>query len=393
MGVTFMTRFDSHQFKDFFLLDPSVSFLNHGSFGACPKPVMDAYQAWQRRLERQPVQFLGVEFAGHMQIARQALGLYLNAAPEDLVFVHNATFGVNVIARSLKLGVGDEILSCDHEYGACDRTWQFVCQKSGAVYIRQPIPLPPASVEEIVERVWSGVTERTRLLFLSHIASPTALTLPVAELCARARQVGILTLIDGAHAPGQIPLNLQDVSADFYTGNCHKWMMAPKGAAFLYARREVQELVEPLVVSWGWQAEPDFSSGSQFVDYLQWRGTDDPSACLAVPAAIQFMQEHHWEQVRQECHALLEQALHRINNLTGLPPAYPPEDGFYHQMGIAELPRQADLRAFKRRLYEEYRVEAPCIEWNGRHFIRISVQGYNTQADIDRLLGALEKML
>jgi isopenicillin-N epimerase len=379
--------------RDLFLLDPSVTFLNHGSFGACPKPVMDAYQEWQRRLERQPVQFLGVEFAGYMQSARQALGQYLNAAAEDLVFVHNATFGVNVIARSLKLGPGDEILSCDHEYGACDRTWQFVCQKSGAIYKRQAIPLPPKSPEEILERVWSGVTPRTRLLFLSHITSPTALTLPVAELCARARQAGILTLIDGAHAPGQIPLNLQDVGADFYTGNCHKWMMAPKGAGFLFARKEVQALVEPLVVSWGWQAEPDFSSGSPFVDYLQWRGTDDPSACLAVQAAIQFMQEHHWEQVRQECHALLEQALARICALTGLPPAYPPEDGFYHQMGIFELPRQADLRAFKRRLYEKYRVEAPCIEWNARHFIRISVQGYNTQTDIDRLLGALDEML
>jgi isopenicillin-N epimerase len=379
--------------KDLFLLDPSVTFLNHGSFGACPKLVMETDQEWQRRLERQPVQFLGVEFAGYMQSARQALGDYLNTAAQDLVFVHNATFGVNAIARSLKLGPGDEVLSCDHEYGACERAWQFACQKSGAVYIRQPIPLPPASAEEIIERVWSGVTEHTRLLFLSHITSPTALTLPIEELCARARQAGILTLIDGAHAPGQISLDLPDAGADFYTGNCHKWMMAPKGAGFLYARKEAQALVEPLVVSWGWQAEPTFSAGSQFVDYLQWRGTDDPSACLAVPAAIQFMHDHHWEQVRQECHALLEQALRRINDLSGFPPAYPPESGFYRQMGIAELPLQADLSAFKRRLYEEHRVEAPCIEWNGRHFIRISVQGYNTQEDINRLLLALEQML
>lgn len=380
-------------FKDLFLLDPSITFLNHGSFGACPKPVMAVYQDWQRRLERQPVQFLGVEFAGYMQAARQALGDYLNAPAEDLVFIPNATFGVNVIARSLQLKPGDEILACDHEYGACDRTWLFMCEKSGAVYTRQPIPLPPASAEEIVERVWSGVNERTRLLFVSHITSPTALTLPVAELCARARQKGILTLIDGAHAPGQIPLDLPALGADFYTGNCHKWMMAPKGAGFLYARKDVQALVEPLVVSWGWRAEADFSLGSQFVDYLQWRGTHDPSAALAVPAAIQFMRDYQWEKVGDECHALLEQALSRINALTGIPSVYPTGGGFYRQMAIAELPRQPDLKRLKNRLYKEFKIEVPLIEWNGRHFIRISVQGYNTQEDVDRLISALERLL
>lgn len=393
IGVTFMTRFDSRQIKDLFLLDPSVTFLNHGSFGACPKPVMRVYQDWQRRLERQPVQFLGVEYAGHMLTARQALGEYLNAPADDLVFIPNATFGVNVIARSLRLQPGDEILSCDHEYGACDRAWQFVCEKSGANYIRQAVPLPVRSSEEIVEQVWGGVSERTRLIFLSHITSPTALILPVAEICARARQAGILTLIDGAHAPGQIPLDLATLGADFYTGNCHKWMMSPKGAGFLYAVKSVQGLVEPLVVSWGWRAEPDFSTGSPFVDYLQWRGTDDPSAGLAVPAAIQFMREYNWDSVRDECHTLLKETLDRINTLTDMPSAYPAGDGFYRQMAVAELPLQPDLRGLKNRLYEEYRIEVPCIEWNKRQFLRISVQGYNTREDIDRLISALERLL
>ena len=384
--------------KDLFLLDPQVVFLNHGSFGACPKEVFDAYQDWQRRLERQPVQFLGVEFAEHMRAARAALGAYLGAEADDLVFVPNATYGVNVIARSLDLQPGDEILTSDHEYGACDRTWTFVCQKSGAVYRHQPVGYPAGSAEEIAEQIWQGVNERTRLIFLSHITSPTALTLPVAEICARARQAGILTLIDGAHAPGQIDLDLQAVGADFYTGNCHKWMLAPKGAAFLYARREVQEMVEPLVVSWGWNRDHQQPGSSKlpgclrFVEEQEWRGTDDPSACLAVPAAIDFMRQHEWASLRPACHTLVKQAIHRIQGLTCLPCAYQDERS-YHMMAVAELPHQPDLPGFKARLYEEHRVEAPCIEWNGRQLIRISVQGYNDQRDIDRLIDALRQML
>ena len=313
------------------------------------------YQEWQRRLERQPVQFLGTEFPEHMRAARSALGEYLGAEADDLVFVPNATFGVNVIARSLELQAGDEILSSDHEYGACDRTWRFVCQKTGAIYKQQPVRFPAGTEDEILEQLWQGVTGRTRLIFLSHITSPTALTLPVEKICARARQAGILTLIDGAHAPGQIPLDLRSIGADFYTGNCHKWMLAPKGAAFLYARREVQEMVEPLVVSWGWNCSNKLPeslklSGSlasaRFVEEQEWRGTDDPSACLAVPAAIDFMRQHDWESVRRDCHTLLKQAITRIQELTGLPCAYPNERA-YRQMAVAELPPQPDLPAFQ----------------------------------------------
>ena len=379
--------------KDLFLLDPSVVFLNHGSFGACPKPVFAAYQEWQRRLERQPVQFLGRELAGHLLSARQALGSYLGSPAENIVYIPNATFGVNAIARSLDLQPGDEILTTDHEYGACDKTWEFVCRKRGAAYIRQPIRMPTGPPEEVFEQIWAGVSEQTRLIFCSHITSPTALTLPVAQLCQRARQAGILTLVDGAHAPGQIDLDLEAIQADFYTGNCHKWMLAPKGSAFLYARPEVQALVEPLVVSWGWQAAEDFSSGSAFVDRFQWRGTDDPSACLAVPAAIQFMAEHDWPAVRRRGHGLLEQALERIASLTGLTGMYFNPESDFQQMAVAPIPLQADLVRFQKRLYADYRVEVPCIEWNGRHFIRISIQGYNTADDLERLIAALQALL
>jgi isopenicillin-N epimerase len=379
--------------KDLFLLDPEVAFLNHGSFGACPHPVMAAYQDWQRRLERQPVAFLGRELAGHLLSARQILGAYLGAAAEDLVFISNATYGVNAVARSLRLQPGDEILSTDHEYGACDKTWQHLCDRQGAVYRRQPIPLPASSNEEILEQIWAGANERTRLIFCSHITSPTALTLPAAELCRRARQAGILCMIDGAHAPGQIDLDLEGIGADFYTGNCHKWMLAPKGSAFLYARRERQDLLEPLVVSWGWQAAADFTTGSRFVDLHQWRGTDDPSACLTVPAAIQFMKQHNWAQVRLSCHTLLAQAVERLESITGMPALYPPGQPGFSQMAAVEIPWQPDLKAAKDRLYADFRVEVPLLDWNGRHFVRISVQGYNTSADLDRLAAGLAALL
>lgn len=382
-----------NSFRDLFLLDPEIIFLNHGSFGACPKPVFEVYQQWQQRLERQPVKFLGREMRQLDCEARQALGAYLHTNAENLAFVTNATHGVNIIARSLHLEPGDEILTSYHEYGACDHTWEFIAHKTGARVVRQHISLPAASPTEIAEQFWQGVTPRTKLIFLSHITSPTALRLPAEEICARARQAGILTLIDGAHAPGQIPLDMEAVGADWYTGNCHKWMLAPKGSAFLYARPEVQPLVEPLVISWGYHAAPETSAGSPFLDYLGWTGTRDPAAYLSVPPAIRFMAEHNWEQVRQDCHALLGQTIAEICALVGMEPPYPLDTDFYAQMGIAPLPPETDLGRLKTRLYDDYRIEVPLTEWNGLKFMRISIQAYNTPADTAALVAALQDLL
>jgi isopenicillin-N epimerase len=381
--------------KKQFLLDTEVVFLNHGSFGATPRPVFDVYQAWQRRLERQPVKFFSRELDGYFEEARRVLGEYLNVEADDLVYVPNATHGVNVVARSLSLGPGDEVLTTDHEYGACDRTWRFLSQKQGFRYLRQAIPLPADPAEEMVERIWAGVGPQTKLIFISHITSITALRLPVEAICRRARQAGILTFIDGAHAPGQILLDLEALGADFYTGNCHKWMCAPKGAGFLHARRPVQPLLEPLVVSWGWESEEP--GDSLFIDHHEWLGTNDPAAYLSVPAAIRFQADHDWPSVRLRCRQLLEQALMGISELTGLPPLYPGEGDFYHQMGpqmgAAELPGIGDPAAFQARLYDQHRVEVPINEWHGRPLIRVSIQGYNTPADVNLLLVSLEKVL
>jgi len=206
--------------KQYFLLDPSVTFLNHGSFGATPKPVFDEYQRWQLELERQPVEFMGRRFTGLMAESRAALGEYLGTHADNLVYTQNVTISINIVARSLKLGAGDEVLSSDHEYGAMDRTWRFLAKERGFTYTNQLVSL--ASKEAFIDSFWSVVTPRTRVIFLSHITSPTALIFPVDEIIKRARAAGIITVIDGAHVPGQLPLDLDSLGADFYGGNLHK---------------------------------------------------------------------------------------------------------------------------------------------------------------------------
>lgn len=384
--------------RDLFLLRPDVVFLNHGSFGACPRPVFEAYQQWQFELERQPVEFLGRRFDGLMRTARTALGTFVGANPDDLVYVPNATIGLNMVARSLPLAPGDEVLTTNHEYGALDRTWRFICRKRGAKYINHPLPLPVTSAEEAVEALWSGVTERTRVLFLSHITSPTALILPIGELIRKARQAGILTVVDGAHGPGQVPVDLGLLSPDIYVANLHKWTCAAKGSAFVFARKDVQPMLEPLVVSWGWEPEQttllslDTAQVSPFVLQQEWQGTLDIAAYLSVPAAIEFEADHNWPQVRQECHELLRYARQAIGDLTSLEPICPDSEEWYMQMAALPLPR-CDAGELKRRLYDDYRVEVPIIEWGGRQFVRISVQGYNVKADLDALIAALAALL
>ena len=372
-----------------FLLDPSVTFLNHGSFGATPKLVFDEYQRWQLELERQPVEFLGRRFNGLMAESRAVLGEYLGTHADNLVYTQNVTVSMNIVSRSLGLGAGDEVLASDHEYGAMDRTWRFLAKEHGFIYINQPVSL--VSREAFTDSFWSAVTPRTRVIFLSHITSPTAVIFPLDEIIQRARQAGIITVIDGAHVPGQLSLKLDSFGADFYGGNLHKWLCAPKGAGFLYARPEMQNLLKPLVVSWGYESITP--GNSTFVDHHEWWGTRDVAAFLSVPAAIKFQKDHDWDNVRSECHRLVRDAQGRICELTGLAPLHARSDDWFAQLAAAQLPIDTDLPALKIRLYDEYRIEIPLIEWQGKKMIRISVQGYNTEADIDRLLFALSKLV
>jgi isopenicillin-N epimerase len=377
--------------KKHFLLDPKITHLNHGSFGATPKPVFKEYQRWQRELENQPVEFLGRRIAGLMAESRTVLGEYLGTHADNLVYTQNVTISLNTVAHSLSLGIGDEVLASDHEYGAMDRTWHFLSRERGFTYINQPVQL--TSHADFVTSFWQGVTPRTKVIFLSHITSPTAIIFPIAEIVQRARAAGILTIIDGAHVAGQLPLHLDSLGADFYGGNLHKWLCAPKGAGFLYARPEVQSLLKPLVVSWGY--EPEVAGTSAFVDQHEWVGTRDPAAFLSVPAAIRFQQEQAWDEVRSACHQLASCAQVEICNLTGLSPLHASRqtETWFGQMTAAPLPANTDIAVLKTRLYDEYSIEVPLVSWNNHKLIRVSVQGYNTKKDIDQLVHALSLLL
>jgi isopenicillin-N epimerase len=377
-------------FKAEFLLDPDIHFLNHGSFGATPKAVFDVYQQWQRTLENQPVEMLDNRFKERMRVARSVLGDYIGSAPEDVVYFPNPTTAANMVARSLSFNQGDEILGTNHEYGAMDRLWRFVAKKTGAKYIRLPIPLPVTNPADFIEQFWSGVTARTRIIFLSHITSGTALTFPIAPIIQRARERGILTFIDGAHVPGQLPLNMQALDVDFYTGACHKWLCAPKGTAFMYAHKRVQDLLAPLVVSWGYEAE--VPGDSQFVDYNELQGTKDISAYLSVPAAIQFQQDNDWDAVRAWAHQTVKQARREVLALTGTEAICPEEAGWFQSMAAIQLP-ELDCKALKARFWDDYRIEIPVYRWNDLPFLRISIQAYNEPADVEALLSALRVLI
>lgn len=376
-----------------FMIDPAVAFLNHGSYGACPRPVMDEYRRWQQMLERQPVAFMEpAHLAARFADVRRALAPELGADPDDLVWVTNATAGLNIVARSLDLAPGDEVLTTDHEYAALAKTWDFVAARTGALIRTVTLTLPVVA-DGFTAMLRAAMTGRTRALFLSHVTSATALLLPVRAIVAEARARGIVTVIDGAHAPGHVPLDLNALGADYYVGNCHKWLMAPKGTAFLHARSAAQAGLVPAVISHGWTEARGGSGpfgGTAFLDAFQFQGTRDPSAWLAVPAALRFRTEHDWPAVAARCHTLAWDIAGRVAEMTGLAPLASPE-GSAPQMIALPLP-DCDPEALHLALRAQG-VEIPCYHWQGRPFARLSVQGYNSTADGERLITALGEAL
>jgi isopenicillin-N epimerase len=351
--------------RELFLLDPEVVYLNHGSFGACPRPVFERYQEWQRELENEPVRFMR-RLPELLEPARAELGVFVGAPADDLVFVQNATTGVNIAARALDLQPGDEVLATNLEYGACDLAWQHVCEQAGARYVRAE-----------VDRLFEKRTERTRAVFLSHITSVTALLLPVEEVVARARSEGLVTIVDGAHAVAQVDLDLTELGADFYAATCHKWLCGPKGSGFLYVRPEWQERTHAPIVSWGYE-EP-----ATFVSRLQRQGTRDASAYLTVPAAIEFFREH---DSRERCVALAREARRELCELLGTEPLAPEEQIL--QMASVRLPRPDS--ELSQRLFDEHRIEIPTMGPDDA-LLRISAAMYTEREDVDRLLAALAR--
>lgn len=376
--------------KPEFLLDPNITFLNHGSFGACPKPIFEEFQRFQLELESEPVDFITRKQTKYLKTARESLSKFVGCNAQDLFFTSNPTFAINVIMRSIRLNQGDEILTTNHEYGAMDRTWNFYCKKTGAKYIRQEISLPIVSKEQIIEEFWKGYNANTKVVFLNQISSATALIFPVKEICDKAQQLGLITIVDGAHVPGHIDLDISDLDPDYYTGTLHKWMLAPKGSSFLYVKPEFQQDLEPLVVSWGYESVAP--GESQFLDYHELQGTRDVSAFLCTPKVVEFLETNNWKEISKACKQLVLDNYQRFCDLLNTQPLSPISTEFLGQM--ASIPvNTAKPTELKSLLYDKYKIQIPVMPLNGNFYIRFSINAYNSQADLDKLYTALEEII
>jgi isopenicillin-N epimerase len=381
-------------------LDRRIAFLNHGSFGACPTEVLRHQAALRAELEAEPVRFLSREIDDRLAVARGALGAFLGADADDLAFVTNATSGVNAVVRSLAFAAGDELLTTDHAYGACRNTLDFVAARTGARVVVATLPFPVGSPDEIVDVVLARVTPRTRLALLDHVTSPTALILPIERLSAELGRRGVDVLVDGAHAPGMVPLNLATLGVAYYSGNCHKWLCAPKGSAFLWVRPDRQAAVHPLTISHGATAvRPE---RTRFRLEFDWTGTSDPTAWLTVPRALEYvggLQPGGWPALMARNRALALEARDLLCAAAGTAPPCP--DSMLGSLASVRLPDGSAPVAWRRpdplqaRLFDGWGIEVPVMTWPAapRRLIRVSAQLYNRREQYARLAEALGKEL
>ena len=396
-------------------LDPAVTFLNHGSFGACPGPVLEVQREWQDRMEAEPVRFLARELDGHLAASRAALGEFVGANPDDLAFVTNATGAVNAVVRSLAFHPGDEILTTDHEYNAVLNVLRDVAKRDGARVVVVRLPFPGRSADDVVERVLAAVTTRTRIAVISHVTSPTALVLPIDRLIPALAERGIDMLVDGAHAPGMLPLDVDRLGAAYYAGNLHKWVCAPKGAAFLHVRRDRQPGIRPGTISHG--ANAPIGARSRFRLEFDWQGTLDPTAWLSVPAALAFvggLVDGGWPGAMARTHALALEAREALTSVLGDDGAATPDamlgsmsavtmpaDGPLGGPAVADQSSPLDADPLQTVLFDRYGIELPIVGWPVpaaesaepiRRVLRVSTALYNDRDDIARLVEALRDL-
>jgi isopenicillin-N epimerase len=365
-------------------------YLNHGSFGPPPVVVQQARESWQRQLDEQPMDFFVRRMESELRGAREKLAAFVGTKADNLVLVDNATYAINVVARSFKLAAGDEVLLTDHEYGAVKRIWQRACDEAGANLRIAKLPLPMESPAQVVDAIASALGPRTRLLVVSHITSPTAITLPVAEICAAAKAANVSTCIDGPHAIAQVPVEIDALGCDFYAASCHKWLSAPLGSGFLLAAPHWHQRIAPPVLSWGKQ---DTQRGKQsWQDEFDWLGTRDPAACLAIPTAIEFLQSVGLDAFRQRTHFLAQYAREELQALANLTPIVPDSPDWYVSMAHVPLP-PGESRPLQRALWEQYKIEVPIISFADQRWVRVSCHLYTQRSDIDALAGALRRLL
>ncbi len=383
-------------------LDPDIVFLNHGSFGACPREILEVQRTWRDRMEAQPVSFLGHELEGHLDRARAEVAAFVGADPDDLAFVANATTGVSAVLRSLRFQPGDELLALDHEYNAALNAIRFGAERDGARVVVAPVPFPIDDPETVVAATLAAVTPRTRLALVSHVTSPTALVLPIERLVSELAARGVDALVDGAHAPGMVPLRLDELGAAYYTGNGHKWLCGPKGTAFLHVRRDRQAAIRPLAISHG--ANDLRTTRSRFRLEADWTGTADPTAHLSLPAAIGCvgrLRPGGWAEQMAANRALALAGRSLLCASLGIDPPSP--DTIIGSMASIPLPHRPSPVGedpLGARLLSHHRIEVPVMDFPvpaarepGREpttrLLRISAQAYNRIEQYELLAGAL----
>lgn len=407
-------RLNISSFQRLWSLDPAVTFLNHGSYGACPLPVLEAQQRSRSQLEHEPLRFFMREYEELLDAARSHLAAFVGAQVDELVFVANATTGVNSVLRSLSFNPDDELLTTNLDYNACRNALDFIASRTGAKVVVATVPFPLDSPNQVVEAVMEQVSPRTRLALLDHVTSKTGLIFPLQQLVNKLAAQGVDTLIDGAHALGMVPLNLQEIGATYYTGNCHKWLCAPKGAAFLYVRREKQSAIHPLTISHG--ANSKRTDKSRFQLEFDWTGTDDPTAYLSVPEAIRFLGSllpGGWSELMEQNRAKALFARRLLCEALGVSPPCP--DEMIGSMAIVPLPdseafaspRASELSLYEQGgqvqewpalqeiLFERFNIEVPVIPWTApfKQMVRVSAQLYNTPQQYEYLAEALLQLL
>lgn len=390
-----------------------VVYLNHGSFGATPVVVQQAREEWSRRLARQPMDFFLKQMEPALDAAAAALGKFIGADPRDLVLVDNATVAMNIVAENVSLAAGDEVILNDHEYGAVMRIWRQKCDEVGARLVivrlgdvddsrnsfesdsvRMTRLTQPA---DVTEPIMNAVTDRTKLIIVSHVTSPSAIVFPVAEICRRAKSLGIPVCVDGPHAVAMQDIDLRKIDCDFYCASLHKWMSAPFGAGFLFVRRVRQPTLRGHMTSWG-RSLGGFPARWQ--DQLNWLGTRDPASLLAVPAAIQFLEKVGLRQFRERTHDLARVARLKLELFFGQAAWVPDVPAWYGSMATIPLPshiakkrKPNAMHPLQRSLREEFQIEVPITECRGTSLMRVSCYLYNTQSDLDRLMAALEELI
>lgn len=383
------------EFADQWQIETGCAYLNHGSFGPSPLPVQQRRQQLLSELERQPMQFLIRRGPELLDESLQAVAAFVNSERDNLAFVPNATVAMNAVANNIELNPGDEVLLTDHEYGAVVRIWGQACKKAGARTVLANIPLPLPSAAEVVEALFQYATDKTRVIVVSHITSPTALILPVRDICQEAQRRGIIAVIDGPHAPAMIDVDLRSIGCDFYCASCHKWLSGPFGSGFLYVRSRYKQGFMPNIVSWGRSLQGD---APHWTDEFHWPGTFDPTPYATLPTAIQFLKEIGLSRFRKQTHALAQYARQRLLEDSDLSPLSADSPEYYGSMVTVpfDLPTPATLRPgephpLQKWLATEHQLEVPIVEWHQRWHVRVSCHLYNSPSQIDRLIDLLRE--